>query len=68
MIRVHIGRFENPQVIGLICARICARDAAGRVEMGETPKLHVDPRRAYAEVSTATGDSARQQRRPSYCS
>jgi hypothetical protein len=35
---------------------------------GETPKPDVDPRRASAEVSTATGDRTGQQRRPSYCS
>ena len=47
-----------------LIALICARDAAGRVETGEKPSLDVDPHRAFAEVSTATGDYARQQRRP----
>jgi hypothetical protein len=66
MERVHSERPSKPQVIDRICARICARDAAGRVETGETSKPNVDARRAYAEVSTATGDRARRQRRPSY--
>jgi hypothetical protein len=68
MVLVHIERSGNPQVTDQICARICARNAAGRVETGETPTLDVDPRRASAEVSTATGDRARRQRRPSHCS
>jgi hypothetical protein len=66
--RVRIERPENPQVTDQICARICARNAAGRVETGETPTLDMDSRRASTEVSTATGDRARQQRRRSYCS
>jgi len=55
-----------------ICARICARDAAGRVETGETGEtgetatLDVDPRYTSAEVRTATGDQTRRQRRMSY--
>ncbi len=59
MARVDIERPGNPQVTDQICARICARNAAGRVETGETPKIDVDPRRASAEVSTATGNRAR---------
>jgi hypothetical protein len=50
------------------CAPICARDAAGRVEMGETPKLGSDARLLSVEVSVDTGDGPRRQRRPSYCS
>jgi hypothetical protein len=68
VVRVHIERFGNPQVTDLICARICARDEAGRVETGETSKRALDPRRAFAEVSAYTRDGARRQRRLSYCS
>jgi hypothetical protein len=66
--RVHLERPGNPQVTDQICAQVCARNAAGRDETGETPTLEGDPRRASAEVSTATGDHGRRQRRPSYCS
>jgi hypothetical protein len=31
----HVERLENPQVTYPICARICARDATGRIETGE---------------------------------
>jgi len=65
---VHIERFGNPQVTDLICARICARNAAGRRETGETSRLSVDLHRTFAEVSATTGDRARRQRHPSYCS
>lgn len=51
-----------------ICARICARDAAAQVEIGETGKGDVDLCRTFTEVSGASGDRARRQRRPSYCS
>ena len=68
MLRVHIESFGNPQVTDLICARICARDAAERGEARETRRGALDPRRSFAEVSTVTGDEPRRQRRPSYCS
>ena len=68
MVGVHIGKPGDPQVTGLICARICARDVARRAETRETPRLDLDPRRASAEVSATAGDWARRQRRPSYCS
>jgi hypothetical protein len=32
----------NQQVGGLMCARICARDAAGHAETGETQKARYD--------------------------
>ena len=66
MVRVHIERFGNPQVTERICARICARDAAERVETGETGKVDVDPCRTFTEVRVAAVDRARRQRRPSY--
>jgi hypothetical protein len=39
---VRVERLENPQVTYPICARICARDAAGRIETGEMPTLDSD--------------------------
>lgn len=39
---VHVERLENPQVTHPICARICARDAAGRIEPGEMPTPDTD--------------------------
>jgi hypothetical protein len=65
MIRAY-REVRNAQVRNPICARICARDGAGRVEIGETSKSDVDPHRASAEVSVITGDHARRRRRTSY--
>jgi hypothetical protein len=36
------GKTGNPQVSDCICARICARDAAGRAETGETQQARRD--------------------------
>jgi hypothetical protein len=52
VVLVHIDRSGKPQLTDRICARICARNAAGRVETVETRKLDVDSRRASAEVKT----------------
>jgi len=62
----QVSKGGEPQFSGLICAQICARDAAGWVETGETPKLDVDQYHASAEVSAVTGDRARRWRRLSY--
>jgi hypothetical protein len=35
---------KNPQANNQICARICARDMAGRSETGETRRLNTDAR------------------------
>jgi hypothetical protein len=65
--RLSRSGFGNSQVTDLICARICARDAAGRVETGETPTPDMDPHtERFAEASTPSGDRARRQRRTSY--
>ena len=46
-------------------ARISVRDAPGRLETEETPKLDVDLRGMFAEVSTTAGDRARRRKRSS---
>lgn len=56
---------RNLQVTDLICARICARDAAGRVVPGEMPTLGRDATRPLAKVRAAGGDRPRGQRRAS---
>ena len=58
---VHVERLENPQVTNPICARICARDAAGRIEKGEMPTLDTD---AAAPVDRGQRDEWRQSERP----
>jgi len=65
---VACWKIENQQVSYRICARICARDAVGRVETGETRKFDTDPRLLSAEVNAAIGDGPRRRRPALYAS
>src|SRR5579871_389500 len=55
-----------PLVSNQICARICARDAAGWGATRETPRFGVDARHPLAKVSAATRDRPGRGRRTSY--
>jgi len=55
-----------PPAPSVICARICARDAAEWDATWETPRFGVDVRHPLAEVSVATGDRPGRERRASY--
>ena len=51
-----LGATGSPQLRDLICARICAQDAAGRGETRETPHAVTNEPRLSAEVSAAIGE------------
>jgi hypothetical protein len=55
-----------PLVSNRICARICARDAAGEGATRETPRFGIDAPSPLTEISAATRDRARRQRQTSY--
>jgi hypothetical protein len=58
---VHVERLETPLVTYPICARICARDAAGRIETGEMPTLDAD---VAPPVDRGQHDDWRRPERP----
>jgi hypothetical protein len=62
---VHVEGFDNSQVTDPLCARICARDAAGRIETGEMPTLDTDVTQPLTKVSATSGDRPRGHRRTS---
>ena len=39
---MHVARLEKSQVAYPICARVCARDAAGQTETGEMPTFNTN--------------------------
>ena len=59
-------RISAESIGNQICARVCARDAAGQDARQETPRFGVDALRPLTEVSAATRDYARRLRRASY--
>jgi hypothetical protein len=58
--------YGGPPVSNQICARICARDAAGWGATRETRRSGIDALCPLSEVSAATRDYARRQRQKSY--
>jgi hypothetical protein len=57
----HVERLENPQVTYPICARVCARDAAGPIETEEMPSFDTD---AVPPVDRGQRDDRRRSERP----